>query len=67
MLGFVDWTQGKFSLGDKEGRTQIALYLKQQRNPETGQLSLNIDKITQPKAWFQQRIPYFWLKNTPII
>lgn len=57
MLGFVDWTQGKFSLGDKEGRTQIALYLKQQRNPETGQLSLNIDKITQPKVRFQQRIP----------
>lgn len=50
MLGFLDWTQSKFSLADKEGRTQSVLYLKQQRNPETGQHSLNIDKTTQPKV-----------------
>lgn len=50
MLGTVDWIQGKFSPDDKERRTQSALYLRQQRNPETGQLSLNIDTGTQPKV-----------------
>lgn len=69
ILGFGDWTQGKFSLTDKEGRTQSALCLRQQRNPEIGQLSLNTDKNTQPEVRyrFQQRIPYFWLKIPPII
>lgn len=53
MLGFVDRTQGEFRLVAREGRMPSArawAYPRQQRNPETDQLSLSIDKARQPKV-----------------